>query len=70
MKVKIAVEFEVEAERELTPKEHHNMVGMLNRLTRNRVLGYQGQRVGGEYAQTGWEVNIKAIEVLPATKTR
>lgn len=68
MKVKIAVEFEVEADHELTPKEHHNMVGMLSRLTRNRVTAYQGQRVGGEHVSTGWEVAIKTISVEPISK--
>ena len=69
MKVKIAVEFEVETDHELNPKEHHNMVGMLRRLTRNRVNGYVGQRVGGEHATTGWEVDIKAVTVEPISKT-
>lgn len=68
MKVRIAVEFEVEADHELNPKEHSNMVGMLSRLTRNRVSAYHGQRVGGEHATTGWEVDIKAINVEPLTK--
>jgi hypothetical protein len=69
MKVKIAVEFEVEPDHELSPKEHSNMVGMLSRLTRNRVLAYHGQRVGGEHVTTGWEVDIKAITVGPLSKT-
>ena len=68
MKVKIAVEFEVETDHELTPKEHHNMVGMLSRLTRNRILAYAGQRVGGEHVSTGWEVEIKTIHVEPLSK--
>ena len=69
MKVKIEVEFEVEADHELNPKELHNMVGILSRLTRNRVLAYQGQRVGGEHVATGWEVDIKGIKVAPVSKT-
>jgi hypothetical protein len=44
------------------------MVGMLSRLTRNRVLAYKDQRVGGEHATTGWEVDIKNINVEPLTK--
>jgi hypothetical protein len=69
MKVKIEVEFDVEADHELNPKELHNVVGMLNRLTRNRVNAYQGQRVGGDHISTGWEVDIKAIKVSPVSKT-
>jgi hypothetical protein len=70
MKVKIAVEFEVEADHELSPKEHHNMVGMLSRLTRNRVNAYLGQKVGGEKIATGWEVEVKTIKVEPVSKTK
>lgn len=68
MKVKIAVEFEVDADHELSPKEHHNMVGMLSRITRNRINAYLGQRVGGEHAATGWEVIVKAVTVEPLPK--
>ena len=69
MKVKIEVEFEVEPDHELNSKQHHNMVGMLSRLARNRLTGYLGQRVGGEHVSTGWEVNIKNIKVNPLSKT-
>lgn len=70
MKVKIAVEFEVEADHELSAKEHHNMVGMLARLTRNRLNAYLGHHVGGEQVSTGWDVDIKAIKVEAASKTK
>jgi hypothetical protein len=71
MKVKITVEYDVEPEggKELSPKEHSNMVGMLQRITRNRVLGYRGQQMGNEHVSTGWEVTITDVTVLPVTKT-
>jgi hypothetical protein len=71
MKIKIEVEYDVETEggKELNSKEHSNMVGMLQRLTRNRVMGYLGQQVGNEHVSTGWEVTINAIDIKAATKT-
>lgn len=69
MKVKVLVEYEVESEKELLGRDHSNMVGMLVRMTRNRVFGFVSRRLGGEGAATGWEVNVKAIEVAPVTRT-
>ena len=72
MKVKITVEYDVspEGDKELSPKEHSNMVGMLQRLTRNRLMGYLGQQVGNEQVSTGWEVTIDNITFAPVTKTQ
>jgi hypothetical protein len=70
MKVKIEVEFDVEPDSELNARDHHNVVGMLARLTRNRVQAYLGKRVGGERASTGWEVTVKDVAVNPLTKTK
>lgn len=68
MRVKITVEYDVEPERELNGREHSNMVGMLTRLTRNRLAGFQGQVVGGEHAKTGWEVKVDGVEVTAVKK--
>ena len=68
MKVKFSVEYEVEPDHELNAKEQSNVVGMLQRLTRNRVLANVGRRVGGEGAATGWEVDIKSITIDPVSK--
>jgi hypothetical protein len=70
MKVKIEVELEVEADHELNPKEHHNMVGAVARLIRNRLTPYLGTKVGGEHAATGWEVGVKSVKVSPVSKSR
>lgn len=72
MKIKITVEYDVEPSvegKELNPKELSNMVGMLQRITRNRVMGYLGQEVGNDHVSTGWEVTINAIDVAPVSKT-
>jgi len=71
MKVKITVEYDVTPEegKELSSKEHNNMVGMLQRITRNRVMGYLGREVGNEHVSTGWEVKINEITVTPVTKS-
>jgi hypothetical protein len=68
MKVKVTVEYEVEPEHELNQKEHSNMVGMLVRMTRNRIVGFQGRRLGGEHAKTGWEVHVSDVEVSASGK--
>lgn len=70
MKVKITVEYDVEADHELQGKEITNVVGMLQRMTRNRVLGFQGQHLGGEHASTGWEVEVKGVTVEAVSKTK
>ena len=72
MKVKLTVEYDVSPEggKELNPKEHHNMVGMLQRITRNRLMGYLDQQVGNEQVSTGWEVTIDGITITPVTKTQ
>jgi len=71
MKVKITVEYDVSPQegKELNAKEQNNMVGMLQRLTRNRVVGYIGREVGSEQVSTGWEVVINAVDVTPVSKT-
>lgn len=68
MKVKITVEYDVEPEHELNGREHSNMVGMLARMTRNRLIGFKGQTLGGEHAKTGWEVSVDDVEVSPVKK--
>lgn len=68
MKVKIIVEYDVEPERELQGKEISNAVGMLQRVTRNRVSSLQSQRLGGEHASVGWEVRVNDVEVSVETK--
>jgi len=71
MKVKITVEYDVDPEvgKELTPREYSNMVGMLQRLTRNRLTGYVGQCVGNDHVSTGWEVKVNQIAISPVTKS-
>lgn len=70
MKVKITVEYDVDPGegKELSSKEQHNMVGALQRLTRNRLAGYLGQQVGSEQVSTGRGVTIKDILITPVTK--
>ena len=70
MKVKITVEYDVEANHELQGKEITNVVGMLQRMTRNRLNGFQGKHLGGEHAPTGWEVEVKGIAVEAVKKTK
>jgi len=71
MKVKYTIEFEVEpvAGRELSAKEHSNIVGMLQRIMRNRLMGFVNQQVGAEHVPTGWEVTVKDIDISAVTKT-
>lgn len=69
MKVKITVEYEVEPGKELNSKEQSNVVGMLMRMTRNRLMALRGRMLGGEQARTGWEVKVKEISMEPVTKS-
>lgn len=68
MKVKVIVEYDVESEKELNNREHSNAVGMLQRVTRNRVRPLVSQRLGGEHAAVGWEVRVNDVEVSVETK--
>lgn len=68
MKIKIQVEYEVNPHSELSSKAHSNLVGALNRLTRNRVTALLGKVVGGDQVETGWESEIRSVEVAPVSK--
>lgn len=69
MKIKITVEYDVNPGRELNSREQTNVVGMLKRLTRNRLQGFVGQRLGGEHSSTGWEVHVQEVTLEPVTKS-
>ena len=70
MKVTLEIEFEVEPEQELTARQEKNVTGMMRRLARRRLDALLGRRVGGEKAETGWEVTVKAVEVEAPSKVR
>lgn len=70
MKVTFTVDFEVEPEKPLSAKEIANVTGMLTRVCRNRLNALFGQRLGGERQPTGWEVQVKGIEVSANSKMK
>lgn len=70
MKVTLTVEFEVEPEKDLSSKEESNVTGMLVRATRNRMNALLGQRLGGQVQPTGWEVNVKKVNVVGTSKVK
>ena len=68
MKVTLTVEFEVEPEKDLNGKEEANVNGMLRRVARNRLAALVGRRLGGEVQAVGWEVYVRGLEVVGASK--
>lgn len=68
MKVRVILEYDVEPEKELNNREHSNAVGMLQRVTRNRVMPLVSQRLGGEHAAVGWEILVNSVVVSVETK--
>jgi hypothetical protein len=72
MKIQFTIDFELtpKKQEELSQKELTNIVGMLQRILRNRVESYRGSDLGGDHASTGWEVKVDDVKITPVGKMK
>lgn len=70
MKVRLELEIDVDPEDEITSRQEQNVVGMLQRFVNNRVQALVGRRLGGEKAETGWEVKVTSVSTNLISKVK